>query len=157
MSGVFVDMAIALGAPIVPLRFVGGLPQQDVDARLEFPYRGGRQDYVIGAPIEPAELAELPYKERNEIIASAINGLGPAEGEETPIEGDVTLDARAAAWAEKNGIDQAHATILAALEEARDLGPELSAVVRAARGEPLQVPAGPAGAWLRELASRLGC
>ena len=36
MTGTFIDMALEVGAPIVPIRFVGGLPQEPVSKRLEF-------------------------------------------------------------------------------------------------------------------------
>ncbi|HCF57434.1 MAG TPA: hypothetical protein DFS52_05505, partial [Myxococcales bacterium] len=37
MSGAFLDMAIAVGAPVVPVRFVGGLPVEPLAKRIEFP------------------------------------------------------------------------------------------------------------------------
>jgi len=51
MSSAFVDLALKLGAPIVPVRFVGGLPVQPLQKGLEFPVDFGRQDYWIGRPI----------------------------------------------------------------------------------------------------------
>jgi 1-acyl-sn-glycerol-3-phosphate acyltransferase len=67
MSGVFVDLAITLNAPIVPVRFVHGLPREPLTERIEYPFGMGRQDYYVGAPIEPETLAKVPYKERTEL------------------------------------------------------------------------------------------
>ena len=78
MSGAFLDMAIATGAPVVPVRFAGGLPVEPLTAKLEYPVGMGGQQITIGAAILPAELASLPYKERKERVIDAINGLGPA-------------------------------------------------------------------------------
>lgn len=85
MSSAFIDMAFAVGAPIVPVRFVGGLPQDELSQRLEFPLGYGRQDIWIGRPIEPAALASLPLKERKQVVIdAAINGLGPSPSDERP-------------------------------------------------------------------------
>ncbi|MHC4390942.1 MAG: hypothetical protein ACYS22_06445, partial [Planctomycetota bacterium] len=43
MSGSFIDLALAVGAPVVPVRFVGGLPVEPLDERIEFPVGMGTQ------------------------------------------------------------------------------------------------------------------
>ncbi len=62
MSGAFLDMAIATGAPVVPVRFAGGLPVEPLTAKLEYPVGMGGQRITIGAAILPAELAALPVQ-----------------------------------------------------------------------------------------------
>ena len=66
MSGAFIDMAVAVGAPIVPVRFVGGLPVARLANKIEFPVGMGKQDFVIGTPIVPEEVSALPYRDRKE-------------------------------------------------------------------------------------------
>ena len=56
MSGAFIDMAMKVNAPIVPVRFVGGLPADPLEKRTEFPVGMGTQDIWFGRPLLPAEL-----------------------------------------------------------------------------------------------------
>lgn len=78
MSGVPLDLAIARGLPVVPVRFTGGLPREGALKR-DFPVGMARQDVFLGAPIEAAALAALPYKERVASVSAAIAALGPRE------------------------------------------------------------------------------
>ena len=52
MSGAFIDMALQVGAPVVPVRFVGGLPADPLETRLEFPLGMGRQEIHLGTPAD---------------------------------------------------------------------------------------------------------
>ncbi|HRI11096.1 MAG TPA: 1-acyl-sn-glycerol-3-phosphate acyltransferase, partial [Nannocystaceae bacterium] len=61
MSSVFLDLAIAAGVDVVPVRFVGGLPIAPSAERLEIPIGHGKQDLWIGRPIPTTELAALPF------------------------------------------------------------------------------------------------
>lgn len=117
MSGVFVDLAMTLRAPIVPVRFVHGLPAQASDERLEYPHKMGQQDYFVGAPIEPETLEALPYKDRTELVMAAINGLGPAHETEEPVGQDAQFEAQVKAWSQRTGAAPHHAAIAVALEE----------------------------------------
>jgi 3-oxoacyl-(acyl-carrier-protein) synthase/3-hydroxymyristoyl/3-hydroxydecanoyl-(acyl carrier protein) dehydratase/1-acyl-sn-glycerol-3-phosphate acyltransferase len=156
MSGVFCDLAVQLDTPIVPVRFVFGLPREEAPERLEFPVGLGRQDYLFGAPIDPVELASIPYKERTERVLSAINALGPGPERETPLPGDPALERAALAWAQRTGAPLPYAVILAVLASREEsLGPELAAIARGAREGALATDPTPAGAWLAELARRL--
>jgi hypothetical protein len=81
ISAAFVDLALAVDADIVPLRFAGGLPVAGSERR-EFPVGYGRQDYWFGRPIAAGELRGLRLDARLERVRTAINGLGaPAESE----------------------------------------------------------------------------
>jgi 1-acyl-sn-glycerol-3-phosphate acyltransferase len=160
MSGVFVDLALTLNAPIVPVRFVHGLPREPLAERLEFPVGMGRQDYFVGAPIEPETLAAMPYKERTETVMRAINALGPGHEAEAPLESDPGLEAEVAAWASHHGLDAAHAAVaIALLGYAAAHGGEMSeqgrALVEALRGERVIGHASAEDRWLAELAGRL--
>ena len=156
MSGVFVDLALTLGAPIVPVRFSRGLPREEAESRLEFPVGLGRQDYDLGTPILPEELAKLPYKERTERVMQAINATGVAHEDELPCLPDPMLAARAETW---KGVTRSlpHAVIAAVLDERRkdpqykDLGPELSALLDSLESDDELEAAGSEGLWLAEL------
>ncbi len=160
MSGVFVDLALTLNAPIVPVRFAGGLPRETLAQRLEYPFGMGRQDYYVGTPIEPETLASMPYKERTESVMRAINALGPGHEIEAPFESDPSFEAEIAAWSQHHGIDEAHAAVaLALLGYATAHGGAMSeqgrALVEAVRGERILGHATAEDRWLAELASRL--
>jgi 3-hydroxymyristoyl/3-hydroxydecanoyl-(acyl carrier protein) dehydratase/1-acyl-sn-glycerol-3-phosphate acyltransferase len=77
VSSVFVDLALELSLPIVPIRFVGGLPIQPASERLEFPFGLGQQDIRIGTPIFPDSLGARPFAERTKTVMDAINALAP--------------------------------------------------------------------------------
>lgn len=75
VSAILLDFAIRRGLPIVPVAVAAGLPEEPVDEKLDFPLNWGRQDYLIGAPIEPHELARHKLPERRRLIIDAINAL----------------------------------------------------------------------------------
>jgi 3-oxoacyl-(acyl-carrier-protein) synthase/3-hydroxymyristoyl/3-hydroxydecanoyl-(acyl carrier protein) dehydratase/1-acyl-sn-glycerol-3-phosphate acyltransferase len=155
MSGAFLDMAIAGGVPVVPVRFVGGLPAEPLEARIEFPVGMGKQDIYIGSPIAASELAKIPYGPRKQRVIDAINALGPGNDVEAPFASDPDLERRAAAWQAARGVTHEHATILEVLRDRSDVTAPIRALLAAADGAPLAPPPGPEGAWLTELAGRL--
>jgi 3-hydroxymyristoyl/3-hydroxydecanoyl-(acyl carrier protein) dehydratase/1-acyl-sn-glycerol-3-phosphate acyltransferase len=116
MSSVFLDMALTVGAPIVPVRFVGGLPVEPLEQRLEFPVGFGRQEFWIGGPIEPAQLRPRTLKDRKQLVIDAINGLGPAAAQELPGAPDPAFAAAVAAW-QARAAGPERATLLATLDE----------------------------------------
>ncbi len=155
MSGAFIDMALAVGAPIVPVRFVGGLPAAPLDARVEFPIgdgaETGRQDIWFGRPLLPEELAPLHYGERKQRVIDGINRLGPCNADEAPIAGDPTLAAAVADWQKRYGADHPHGTLGAILSERE----AITAESRRLLADPPAVDDSPEGRWLAELARRL--
>jgi len=102
MSGVFCDLAVEAGIPIVPVRFTGRLPVAPASERLEYRVGIGRQDRWLGAPISPEALSPLPYGERVARVRDAINALGPAEEEPSPARPE--LEARVRRRAEASGL-----------------------------------------------------
>ena len=122
-----IDMALAAGAPIVPVRFARGLPAFDLAERLDFPVGYGRQDLYFGAPLEPAELARLPLKDRKEAVLAALNALGPGSLE-TPSAPDPTFAAQVEAWQKRTGCAPEDAVFYATLAGASS--PESEAVRR---------------------------
>src|SRR5690606_15560954 len=84
MSSVFVDLAIRLKAPIIPVKFAGGLPAAPLEGFLDFPVGYGKQDYVLGRPITFDTLAALPLPKRREMVLERINALPPTAEHENP-------------------------------------------------------------------------
>jgi 1-acyl-sn-glycerol-3-phosphate acyltransferase len=116
MSSAFIDMALNVRVPIVPVRFVGGIPSApELEKRIEFPLEFGRQEYWIGRPIEPDELEAMPYKDRKATVLAAINGLGPGVDREEPFDGDPAFAHAVAQWVARTGASEEHAAIFVAL------------------------------------------
>jgi 3-oxoacyl-(acyl-carrier-protein) synthase/3-hydroxymyristoyl/3-hydroxydecanoyl-(acyl carrier protein) dehydratase/1-acyl-sn-glycerol-3-phosphate acyltransferase len=155
MTSAFIDMAIATRVPIIPVRFVGGLPVEPLSERTEFPVGMGKQDIYLARPIEPAVFEALPYKERKPIVIDAINALGPPNSDEQPFPPDAAFAELAHARSQRTGASEEDA----ALFEILAARPAPSAPIRAlldgdTRGR-LVVERTPRGAWLAELARRL--
>jgi acyl transferase domain-containing protein/3-hydroxymyristoyl/3-hydroxydecanoyl-(acyl carrier protein) dehydratase/1-acyl-sn-glycerol-3-phosphate acyltransferase len=155
MSSAFIDMALAVGAPIIPVRFVGGLPVEEAAARLEFPVGFGRQDYWIGRPILPEDLAALPYKDRKSVVISAINGLGPDLMEEAPAPPDSGFGAAVEAWTARTGATAEDAVFFTTLATLANPGDEVRALCDGARQGRLVVGSEPRAQWLARLAEKL--
>ncbi|WP_129356458.1 1-acyl-sn-glycerol-3-phosphate acyltransferase [Sorangium cellulosum] len=155
MSGSFIDMALAVGAPVVPVRFTGALPPEPLDGRLEFPLGMGVQDIWIGRPLLPEELARMTYKDRKDLVIGGINGLGPSNAVEEPFPGDPAFAASVSAWAAEAGVSHEDATIFRVLEACADPTPETAAILEAARTGRLAPPDARRAEWLRKLAARL--
>jgi len=153
MSGAFLDMAMAVDAPVVPIRFVGGLPRQTLEKRLEFPIGMGQQDIWIGRPILPEQLQSLHYGERKRLVIDSINSLGPAQDEEQPLTGDAEFNARVQAWQEARGISHEHAVLHEVLAEIQEPTEEVARLLAAKSSSSLDT--GDSGPWLSELGRRL--
>jgi acyl transferase domain-containing protein/3-hydroxymyristoyl/3-hydroxydecanoyl-(acyl carrier protein) dehydratase/1-acyl-sn-glycerol-3-phosphate acyltransferase len=150
-----IDMALAAGAPIVPVRFARGLPESDAPERLDFPLGYGRQDIHFGAPIEPSELARLPLKDRKDALLTALNTLGPGAGD-TPSEPDPGFAAQVEAWRARTGCALEDAVFYATLAGAS--APESEGVQRlleGARTGKLVIGSGEKDRWLGEFARSL--
>jgi 3-hydroxymyristoyl/3-hydroxydecanoyl-(acyl carrier protein) dehydratase/1-acyl-sn-glycerol-3-phosphate acyltransferase len=150
-----IDMALAAGAPIVPVRFARALPIDGLTERLDFPFGYGRQDLYFGAPIEPADLARLPLKDRKDAVLAALNTLGPGASD-TPSEPDPAFAAQVDAWRARTGCSPEAAVFQATLAGAS--APESEAVHRlleGARSGLLILGESPADRWLGDFARSL--
>ncbi|MGA9601172.1 MAG: beta-ketoacyl synthase N-terminal-like domain-containing protein [Methylocystis sp.] len=87
ISTILPELAVRLDMPIAPLRISGGLPLEAGPHKFDFPYDLGKQDYVIGSAIEPAEIGRLSLRERSARLIDAINALPPGPYER-PLAGD---------------------------------------------------------------------
>ena len=156
VASVFVEMAMAAQIPIVPVRLCGGLPVEPADKRLEFPVGLGRQDYWIGAPILPEELASLPLGERKHRVLEAINGMGPAHAQIEPQAPCPEEEKQVAAWMKRTGSSLAHATLAVVLQNLRNPGSETADLVQAlVHGNALKTKDAARRAWLETLLERL--
>ncbi|MCB9604813.1 MAG: hypothetical protein H6720_31215 [Sandaracinus sp.] len=153
MSGIFCDLAIGAGVSVVPVRFTGGLPKEAVVEKLEYPFAMGRQDYWIGAPIAPTELAALPYKARTERVMDAINALGPVD--DAPFASDSALEERVRTLTETTGVGVGLATVLAVLEGANAPSDAVRRLLEGARRGVLETDDTPEDRWLAGLARLL--
>ncbi|MDQ3263752.1 MAG: 1-acyl-sn-glycerol-3-phosphate acyltransferase [Myxococcota bacterium] len=155
LSGTLIDMALETGRPIVPVRFVGGLPIQSLGERLEFPVGMGRQDLYLGELLTAESLRPLAYGERRERVLSAINGLGPPASVESPLDPDPLFEESVRRWMAETGASLGHAAIFRILEAQEAPSVPIRELVRAARTGTLRVPDTAEGRWLAELARRL--
>ncbi len=147
LSTVFLDLAVEADVPVVPLRFVGGLPDEPVATRLEFPVGYGRQDFFFGRPIAPDELRALPLADRKRRVLDAINALG-TEPRHVP---SPAFAAKVKARIDAASVAEPEAALFCALEELVDPSPE-SELMRGGR-VPVDSPA--LRAWLDDLAAWL--
>ena len=156
MSSTVLDMALAVGCPIVPLRFAGGLPVSDLEEREEFPVGYGRQDIWVGRPIEPEQIVRLPLKERKQAIIDAINGLGPACSDEQPSAPNPELTSAVQSWIRATGVLASDAVLFSVLNASR--APRSTLTLRLLEGVKTgRLPLGnsPEEQWLGALALRL--
>jgi 1-acyl-sn-glycerol-3-phosphate acyltransferase len=123
MSGAFIDMALEVGAPIVPVRFTGGLPIEPLAERTEFPIGYAKQTIWFGNPLEPDTLRALHYGERKARVIEAINALGNGEVV-PPGAGDEAFASAVAAHASRYGVDSEHAALAVMLRQRGSSTPE---------------------------------
>ncbi|MEM6790496.1 MAG: 1-acyl-sn-glycerol-3-phosphate acyltransferase [Myxococcota bacterium] len=155
MTSKFVDMALATRCPVVPVRFVGGLPATPLRARIEFPVGHGRQDIFFGRPIHPEDFEALPYRERKQLVIDGINALGPDNATEQPHAGDPRFAARVAARGKDTDASPEHATLFEVLAERPDLGRDAAALVAGFDAGGITLDDDARGHWMAELARRL--
>ncbi len=154
MSAALLDVAAASGAAIVPVRFVGGLPEEALAVRTDLPIGGGRQEYRVGAPLEPSELAALPPALRVQRVLDAINALAPAP--ERPSPPDPRFEGAVAAWAARTGAAAPYAAIWVTLSELGAPADETRRLLEGAAAGRLRLAgADPVDRWLGWLAERL--
>ena len=155
ISSLFLDLALDLDLPIVPIRFAGGLPVQPVLGKLEFPVGHAKQDYFIGRAIEPATLESLAYRDRGRHVLDLLNTLGPARKSEKPLAADRGFGEWVRNWSETTGASEVESTFFGALREASNPGPETQQLIDGANQGRLTVAPDDTGRWLAELAVRI--
>ncbi|KAF1080206.1 MAG: hypothetical protein GQF41_3374 [Candidatus Rifleibacterium amylolyticum] len=131
LSSIFLDMAIDKNLPLVPLRFVGGLPAEPSNERHDFPYGNGKQDYLIGTPVLPEQLKKMPYGQRPRFLMDLINNLGPAKGEDVLLPPDKTFEAKTRFFIETFGFPKMQAMLFAILQMIDDPCEETAQLIKA--------------------------
>lgn len=80
MSKDLMEVTLALGRRVYPIRISGGLPAQSLDYKFHLPYRMARLTINMAPPIEHEDLRRLdPLAQRRRIL-SAINMMAPDAG-----------------------------------------------------------------------------
>ncbi|MEB3222562.1 MAG: beta-ketoacyl synthase N-terminal-like domain-containing protein [Candidatus Sericytochromatia bacterium] len=153
ITGALIDLALEAEAPIVPVRFTGGLPRKALRDRLEFPVGHGKQVYHIGRPIWPDDLMAMGLAERKRVLLEAINGLGPQPGREEPGAPNDAFAAEVAGWCARMQVGEVPAAMFKTLEHLQDPTPEMRALVAAVRkAKPKKALQGlPQGPWFATL------
>ncbi|RYE93430.1 MAG: 3-hydroxyacyl-[acyl-carrier-protein] dehydratase FabA, partial [Myxococcales bacterium] len=152
ISSIWADVAIATGAPVVPVRFARALPVS-ADERIDFPVGYGQQFIHVGAPIAAASLQALPLPERKRLI---LDGINAAAASDRPTAPDEAFADAVEQWRRRTGVNEAQAVLLQSLEQRPGADPETRELVRAIHAGRLdQLPATPEGLWVRGLARQL--
>ena len=155
MSGAFIDMALSVGVPIVPVRFTGGLPVAPLAEKTEFPVGYGTQDIWFGAPLLPADLGSVPYGVRKQRVVDAINALGMDNAAEVPHASDPTLAARVDALVAETGVSPKDAVLRALVEDRGPGSSEMRRVLAVGDGGVFEKTGGASDGWLETLARQL--
>ena len=156
ISSLFLDLAIELDLPIVPVYFDKGLPVEPLqDGKLEFPVGQTGQAYHFGRPILPEELGALEYAKRRAHVLEGINALGPSASRAVPGEPDHAAVSRIEA-SRANGMDEINATLFDILSQRAALGEDSRTILSLARGEQevLDEVGTPRREWLMRIAKR---
>lgn len=139
MSSIFLDMAIEKGIPMVPVRFVGGLPKEATENRLDFPYENGKQDYIFGTPVLPEQLKSLPYGQRPRFIMDKINTLGPDKNEDVLLPPSREFAANTRFFVENLGLPKIQAMLFSILQAIDDPSEETAVLINAVQSGKLDL------------------
>lgn len=139
MSSIFLDMAIEKGIPMVPVRFVGGLPKEATESRLDFPFDNGKQDYIFGTPVLPEQLKSLPYGQRPKFIMDKINTLGPDKNEDVLLPPSREFAANTRFFVENLGLPRIQAMLFSILQAIDDPSEETAVLINAVQSGKLDL------------------
>ena len=134
LSAVFIDLALELNLPIIPVKFVGGLPVEPAAQRLEFPLGYTYQDYHLGKAIYPETLKSLRNLERKRLILSKLNQLGGNISTAFPHPGNRNFAQKVTRRREQTQVSEIQAVLYEVLKEISNPTPEVQGRVFAMRG-----------------------
>ncbi len=154
-SAAFLDFAIAMDIPVVPIRFSGGLPVQPIAGKAEFPVGHGSQDYRIGSPIEPSQLASLNLRDRRDLVLKAINSLGGSNADEAPLPQDTAFVARVKERQKQAGAHEVFAAAWEVLQDCKQPSEDTQILRRSAASMRHVFDQTDHGRWLGNVASLL--
>jgi 1-acyl-sn-glycerol-3-phosphate acyltransferase len=152
MSSAILEMSLQTGAPVVPVRFSGGLPVDDAGVRLSFPVGLGSQDVWIGRPIPADELRALSADDRKAQVMAAMNALGPED--EVPNDPDPVFAADVAEWCARTGAEPDHAVLFRTILDLPDPHPMVIRLLEGVERGVLRLGTSPEDEWLALLAER---
>ena len=154
MSGAFLDMAIATGAPVVPVVSRAGSGRA-ADGQARVPGRDGRpgdhdrrSDPAGGAGGAAVQGAQGAGDRRDQRPR-------PRGCRRGPLPPDPGFAAAAGAWAARTGASPEHAALFETLRRLEFPGAEMSRLLEGASAGRLALPDDERGRWLAELARRL--
>ncbi len=159
LSSIWIDLALQLNIPIVPVRFYGALPQSGTDV-CDFPEGFGQENVVFGEPVSPGFLKGLTLYERRDYLLDILNGFPEIIDEKTTLPDPVFAEAIGNFY-EKFGCGQIPALIYACLERfsrdefmAADLPEACQAYIQAGknRGKIGNLPDNADSRWVKKLA-----
>ena len=148
LSTVFLDMAQELSVPMVPVRLAGALPVGPVEEPLDFPLGFAAQDYHLGRPVLPGQLAGLPLARRRDLVLDALNSTGPELSQERPHEPDLAFQAAVARWQRERGVEQVQAVVLATLDRLESPCQQTLTLLRGINAGKLTINDDARGHWL---------
>lgn len=152
LSSVFIDLALSLKMPIVPVKFRGGLPIEPQEGFIDFPVGYGTQDYLIGRPIPAATLAAMPYAERRALVLDRINGLGGDLDLESPSPSDPAFKSDMRGLMTRLGVlEPSLAVIWAALKRLPHPSAEIATALEAIEAGKLEIKGTLQGRWIASL------
>lgn len=147
-SSVFIDLAMEMNVPIVPMRFTGGLPVEPIAGKSEFGVGHRPQDYWLGEFIEPDTLRSMPLRQRVDHIVGAINDLAMPNAVEQPLLPDPEFAETVQQWQLESGTGEVFAAMWTLLSQQVSPGPDTRALVEAARSGVLRSDGTERGDWL---------
>ncbi len=65
ISSFIIDVAVKKDIPIIPVLFKGGLPEEDMGQKYEYPYNFGKQEIIIGNKLNKSDFLSLNSVERS--------------------------------------------------------------------------------------------
>ena len=156
LSAVFIDLALELNLPLVPVNFRGGLPVEPLTTRLEFPSGYSTQDYHLGKAIYPDTLKALGNLERKALIIQRLNQLGGEISSSFPHPPEPNFARKVQLRIEHTGVSEIKAVLYQVLEGINHPTSEVRTLLTGIRQGFFQVPHTPEGLWLQEFGKWLG-
>jgi NAD(P)-dependent dehydrogenase (short-subunit alcohol dehydrogenase family) len=148
LSAVFIDLALELNIPIIPVKFVGGLPVEPLETRLEFPVGYTYQNYHLGKAIYPETLKVLGNVERKSLILERLNQLGGIPETASPHPPDFDFEREVQLWMKQTGVSEIRAVLYKVLEEIPNPTDEIRTLLAGIRQGKIEVSDSPEGRWL---------
>lgn len=149
LSAIFIDLALELNLPIVPVKFVGGLPIDPLETRLEFPIGYTHQDYYLGKAIYPETLKSLHNVERKALILERLNQLGGTLADSYPNTPNIDFEREVKLWMKQTGVSEIRAVLYKVLEKIPNPIDEICTLLTGIRTGSFQVSNSAEGLWLK--------